>query len=169
MFQVPHSKRYFQPSYQNFELAQLISRSVRREDLYPQSLSSESELPDAALEVLFQERLEQSYNIFAEADDQEDDAAAAEPTTAGAEDQEEAFDFRLFSTPKAKASGAEGRGQRVVIRSPSPDSGGRGFTQPDRPESYYFAPEPTDERKRQFEAAAMSGEEVLRELDTRWV
>lgn len=88
------------------------------------------------------------------------------------EEEAEAFDFRLFSTSTKKIPGAaevHDKPQKIVIKSPSPENGDPGFTQPRRPESYYFTGVSAPKRRQQYEEVAVSAQEVLNNLGIHYV
>ena len=146
--------------------------SVRREDLHSRSPSPQSATPDVALETLFRERFEENYTSAKECGPLQSEIPAVEATVEEPNEEEEAFDFRLFSTSARKPSdstGAQDTPRKIVIKSPSPVIGESGFTRAPRPESYYFAGASTLERRQQFEQVALSGQEVLKGQDFRYV
>ena len=82
----------------------------------------------------------------------------------------EDYEFRLFSGPrKGKAANSDGAIQRIAIRSPTPISGDPGFVIPRRPDSYYFTGPLNGVRAEQIAAAAISGEEIVKGLNLKWV
>lgn len=94
-------------------------------------------------------------------------------------DPEQGFEFRLFATPTSRqptgSHPADGIAPRIILDD-EPDAGDPdrqgGFVVPRRDEGYYFtstvAPAWGKERRRQFEIAAVSGEDVRRCLGVRY-
>ncbi len=85
---------------------------------------------------------------------------------------EEEFEFRLFSAPKASATGRDDaatapRAQtKVNIRSPTPTTPSDGrFINPYRPWTYYFASEPSVDT---LAAVAVSGSDILERSHDPW-
>ncbi|KAF2770799.1 hypothetical protein EJ03DRAFT_55705 [Teratosphaeria nubilosa] len=72
------------------------------------------------------------------------------------EDEEEQLEFQLFATTKTEAAAAN----KIRLRSPTP-SGEAGFINPKRELKYYFADSLDQERKKQLEQAAISGDIIL--------
>ena len=142
----------------------LIGRSVRREDLHSRSLSPESSTPDVGLRTLLRERLEQTYKPAEEDVQPPHKPSAVETTIEEPHNEEESFDFRLFSTSTKNPSATtepHAKPRKIVIKSPSPDSGEPGFTQPQRPSSYYFTGVSAPSQRQQYEDIAVSGHDVL--------
>ncbi|KAF2859205.1 hypothetical protein K470DRAFT_219693 [Piedraia hortae CBS 480.64] len=69
--------------------------------------------------------------------------------------QDESLEFCLFAP-----NGSTGGVVKVRLKSPTPPSGDGGFIQPKRPREYYFA-ETSSARKKEYEASAVSGAQVL--------
>ena len=65
--------------------------------------------------------------------------------------------------------GEEQGPQKISLRSPSPASGESGFVRTERPATYYYTGETSAERAEQYRIAAVSGEQLLQGLGTRWV
>jgi len=88
------------------------------------------------------------------------------------EEEDEAFEFRLFSKPAPEPDSGEQAPEklsRILIRSPSPVTGEPGFVQPRRSDEYYFATTPTREQRACFEAAAISADALIAEQAYKWV
>ena len=82
-------------------------------------------------------------------------------TVSDDEAREEEFEFRLFSTQNSTA--------KIVLKEDDILAGGEGgLVAPERPLSYYVASEATAEQLAQFEAAALTGDEVLERSKQRW-
>ncbi|MCJ1234262.1 hypothetical protein MMC14_002221 [Varicellaria rhodocarpa] len=71
------------------------------------------------------------------------------------------YEFRLFTNSVDVPT-------RINIRSPTPTAGGPGFIQPRRADSYYFRNQPNSQELAQFQGAAVSGDDVIAELQRRW-
>ncbi|KAI4130933.1 MAG: hypothetical protein LQ347_003188 [Umbilicaria vellea] len=146
-------------------------KRVRREDLHSRSLSPEWSTPDVALEALLRARFEDTYKPESTDAQPRSNNTALETTIEEPDDETEAFDFRLFSTSTRKSSNAaepHDTSQKIVIKSPSPESGEPGFTQPRRPESYYFTGASAPERRQRYEEVAISGPEIIKGQDIHY-
>ena len=85
--------------------------------------------------------------------------------------EDEAYSFRLFakSGVPGPQEGEEQGPPKISLRSPSPASGEPGFVHTERSVTYYFTGETSAERAEQYRIAAVSGEQLLQGLGTRWV
>ena len=92
-----------------------------------------------------------------------------DPTQDVAEIEGEEYEFRLFSRPSAVDTANSTNVQRIAIRSPTPPNGDPGFVIPQRPRAYYFTGDLDALRKERVDTAAVSGEEILAGLETKWV
>jgi hypothetical protein len=96
---------------------------------------------------------------------------AQEDEAADKRQEEETFEFRLFSAPAASKTECESKTpksapSKINIRSPTPDqpSDGR-FVNPHRPLTYYFT---SSDDKPNFSLAAVSGDDVLTLSQSPW-
>ena len=137
--------------------------SVRRRDLRSSSLESLSS--NASAQARLREKFINDYEITSSNDLAQVDLPHEDAKT---QEDEEAFEFPLFSKSKSDPS-ATNVHSRVVIRSPTPISSEPGFVQPKRPDSYYFTFGPSREQRKQYDLVAVNGEDVLRERNVRWV
>ncbi|TVY81849.1 hypothetical protein LSUE1_G004873 [Lachnellula suecica] len=150
MFDIPEAKR------------------VRRSDLYSRSQSPSpppSEL-DSELEAQLQARLASLYDS---AYDTSILAPASQPTrppngnlqpnAEDAQDEEEPpeFEFRLFSAGENDTA----EPQKIILELDEEEGGDGGFVVPNRNPKYYFAEKAVGEEQWRFEAAALTGDEVL--------
>ncbi|CZR60288.1 uncharacterized protein PAC_10184 [Phialocephala subalpina] len=153
MFDVPDAKR------------------VRRSDLTTrsQSASPTPSSPDPSLEKEFQAQLAALYgpipststplsNVTADQDDEAEDAKKQE------------FEFRLFSSAPTNTTTADRAVQKIVLNDSESEEGdgsreGR-FLRP-RPRSYYFATPASEERRKEYTLAALSGDQILNLSKTR--
>lgn len=154
-------------------------RSVRREELddsrSPSLEPSSSPNPSSA-EARFLVQLKQSYDIDGTADmsgghdEKNTYTVTADPPGGGDEGIEE-YEFRLFAGPKAGApAGADHTAaQRIALRSPTPTHRDPGFVVPRRPEGYYFTGPLSQEDSERFRLAAVSGEDIVKGLQRKWV
>jgi len=150
--------------------------SVRRTDLESRSSSEGRCSPDPTLETRFRAQLQQSYAEEhqqvglkdVEWSSQGKLSSIVEPPR---DEDEAAYEFRLFAGSSGIGpSKSQGNGlQRITLRSPTPLNGEPGFIRPQRPEGYYFTGPGSVEQTERFSAAAVSGEQVLEGLKTRWV
>lgn len=84
-------------------------------------------------------------------------------------EKEDAFEFRLFgATNSAGAQHADSGTLRIRLRSQSVDKEKAGLVQPSRDSGYYFARPTTSSEKVHYEAAALSGKEVLAQAQIPW-
>ena len=140
--------------------------------------------PSESLEIAYLERLRDQYGSPAEGPAPLDASPTPSsdlstkpihvPDSNVLEDEEqqgEEYEFRLFSGPNAAvdASGKNDNVKRIAIRSPSPVNKDPGFVIAERPAGYYFTGQLDQSRKEEFLVAAVSGEEVLGGVDTKWV
>ena len=144
----------------------LSRRSVRRTDLNSNSQSPEPCCPDPILEVHVQQHLARIFNEYPESSNIGDVNEAGSHNQETIDDADE-YEFRLFAKPTI-SSGAS-RGNRIVLRSPTPPSGAPGFVKPRRPDTCYFTGQPSEKLREQFRLATISGEQLARGLDIRWV
>ena len=152
--------------------------SVSRVELYPRSESSEPHESDRAFEESLQERFKQDY-LSSTVDVEVDRAIdqAGDETNQGDDgesklEEADTFNFRLFSMSALEPSGSANIGNtpsRITIRSLSPVVGEPGFVRPRRLDSYYFTGEADSVKKDRFHASAVSGHDILDELQRRWV
>lgn len=133
------------------------------------SSSSFSE-PDEATQNLLQSRLAQLYGPAATssgiADVEPEERIVVDETREDAED--EVFEFRLFATGTGSKSTNGSKANRIILgREDELSERKGGFIVPLRDPQFYFTGTPTALRKRQFESAAVSGEDVQRRLQIR--
>lgn len=144
-------------------------------DLESQTPPHDDGDPDTTLEAQFRDQVERSYfpdSFATDTDDQDilrgcDAAALGQPL----QKDDEAYTFRLFARRKPSGpSDEEYRGfQKIVLGSPSPASGEPGFVNPERALAYYFTGTTSAGQAEQYRKAAVSGEQLLQGLKTRWV
>lgn len=141
---------------------------MRRSDLYTRSSSSSPEPsspidPDAS--ARFHEQLASLYGTIPTQSYATEDALKPEfnndvpdlPPPEDEQDQEEEFDFRLFSNDN------EGK---IVLKEEVPDKGV--FIVKERNQKYYFTGPIGGKRKEEFASAAVSGEDVLQGKEQRY-
>ena len=146
----------------------MVERSIGRAEI--ESSTTEPNSPDPILETYFRQQLEQLYADPSQAFIANDrtefnnhDNATVEKVQGEVEGE---YDFRLFTKPSVGASNVP---QRIALRSPSPARGVSGFTTSGRPDKYYFAGHTHAELSREYERAAVSGQDVIEGLRIRWV
>lgn len=93
---------------------------------------------------------------------------AAGGNTSIQDDDCEAFEFPLFSKKSASAPGNTSF-QRIILRSPTPTNQNPGFLKSQRPVAYYFTDVISPVKAEQYQSAAMTGEDIIAGLKTRWV
>lgn len=143
--------------------AKLNCRSVRRSNLRSQSQTPEPSSPDVLLEEKLQKQLAKLYDGHSGVSYTcEVGESALNPT-----DDADGYDFRLFAKPTKSSDPSVGK--RIILKSPTPPSGDPGFVNARRPDTYYFKGAPSDELREQYRQAAISGEQLARGLDVRWV
>ncbi|EOA88446.1 hypothetical protein ACJQWK_02159 [Exserohilum turcicum] len=138
MFQLPGAKR------------------VRRDELHSPTSSPRSS-PDPDLEELLRSK---ALTEFAYTTTAADDVAAGD---AAAHSDEEETELRLFAAP----SNAPSQTHKIRLSSPAAD-GGEPAILVKKPQSYYFADEPTSEEEAAFQAAAIDGKGVLELAKLPW-
>jgi hypothetical protein len=141
-----------------------MERAVTRSELRSASASPSPPSDDEALQ-----RLRNLNTLQFTTKDVQMDDAPAEPTN---QDEDEEMMFQLFAPSKSAPTTGQAEpqpsAQKIRIRSPSVDATTRGFLQPSRPRSYHFADTPSDELRTTYEAAALSGEQILQLSNSPW-
>jgi len=177
MFEIPNAKRYTVSPHTSVRSHLTISSSVRRQDLYSTSPSPTPSTPDQSVRARLRQRYEAAYQLPALLEEVLSPVVPnIDPTPAvgdfRAPDNNEAFEFHLFSNPVSKPNSSEQapeKASRILIRSPSPVSGEPGFVQPRRPDRFYFATPPTVEQRARLEATAISADVIIAEQAHKWV
>ena len=148
---------------------------VTRADLNIEAFSEDDDSIDHALEAQFRDFFESQY-VNGTSQSQDSDANRVKDASSRSVEQDpnhedEAYRFRLFAKPEVPGlrEAQEHGPQRISLKSPSPASGEPGFVNPERPATYYFTGETSAERAEQYRTAAVSGEQLLQGLGTRWV
>ena len=169
MFELTEAKRY--PFYRAREIVRLMNDSVERAEMFSSSLPHDAlDLePEPEIRARAQKRLEELYgSALAEIER----TPIATTTVLPEEETKDEYEFRLFSRPAYKGFGpgtSRNGLAKVALRSPSPLNKEPGFLVPQRPDSHYLTGETTRESWQEYEAAATSGENLLRGLGTHWV
>ena len=146
-------------------LLSVFAYSVRRSELYSRAREEDDETSedgvDALLEAQLRERLVGIYGDFdldLDVRPQQGEKGVHDNDReegAHEEEAEQEFEFRLFS-------GQGGAGKKIVLSNEEEDTGDGAFLVKQRRLGYYIAEKADGERKREFEVAALSGENVLR-------
>lgn len=149
----------------------LNDQSVRCESIDSNRSQSRSSSPPAALQTEYYQQLE---HIFGAIDPKTEESKDEVPADTGrlAEHTEdiEAYEFRLFARPLKESSGEHRPStHQVTLRSPTPINCEPGFLIARRPDSYYFTSTLDEALAVQFNVAAISGDEVVKQSKTRWV
>ena len=146
----------------------LISSSVRRADLHSDSSSSQSPSPN---ENLYIKKLAATYHVPSNPLFASQGPLDEKDVSSSLSEDVEAFEFSLFSkrATAGTSEGASASAPKIQLRSPSPINPIPGFIVPRRPHDYYFTGQVTSERSVQFRQAAVSGEQIIQGLRTRWV
>ena len=164
------SPKHIQPKLTNF-----FKPSVKRNELYSRPPSHEPSEFDPDLQTHFYDQLGKIYKnetgepLILQADDAP--TLANDQTGESPWEEEEAYEFRLFSAPTSKPSDPQrphNAPQRIVLRSPTPPSGDPGFINPRRPDTYYFTGPNSPEKSEQYRTAAITAEEIFKGLAVRW-
>lgn len=177
MFEIPNAKRYAVFPWYLVRSNLTIPSSIRRQDLYSTSPSPTPSTPDPSVRARLRQEYVAAYQLPAPLEEVLSPVVQTiHPTPAvgdiRAPDDDEAFEFRLFSRPVSKPNSSEQaceKPSRILIRSPSPVTGEPGFVQPRRPEKFYFATPPTVEQRARLEAAAVSADAIIAEQAHKWV
>ena len=148
---------------------------MARSELETEASSEDDDSLNNALEAQFRDYFEPQYGNGTtqsqgpEANRVED--ASSNLVEQDLNDEDEGYSFRLFARPVVPGlpKGEEQGPQKISLRSPSPANGEPGFVNAERPASYYFTGETSEERADQYRRAAVSGEQLLQGLKTRWV
>ena len=87
------------------------------------------------------------------------------------EDSVGVYDFPLFSKKISfESSNRDNQAlQRIVLRSPTPNSLNPGFLESQRSRSYYFTGQTSKEKLEQYQKVAISDEDIRKRLQERWV
>lgn len=87
------------------------------------------------------------------------------------EDSDGVYDFPLFSKKiSSEPSNRDKQAlQRIVLRSPTPNSLKPGFLESQRSHSYYFTGQTSKEKLQQYQQVATSDEDIRKRLHERWV
>jgi len=123
-----------------------MEKTVSRNDLQSAESSPEPPSEPAAIE---------RFKDLAELEFVERDANLYEHRAPSVESEQLEFQLFAASTPSAAVV------NKIRLRSPTPASAEGGFINPKRNSEYYFAYPPGPEEKRNFEVAAISGQDVL--------
>lgn len=132
--------------------------------------SSPSSGPDEEAQNILQSRLAELYGPIATdpaiADDEIEERDLDDETQEDAE--KHGFEFRLFATDEVLKSANGSKANRIRLENDDDISDAKGvFVVPWRDPRYYFTGALTALQKRRFELAAVSGEDVHRELRIR--
>ena len=148
---------------------------MARSELDLEASSEDHESIDRALEAQLREHFQPQYvNVITQSQDSQTNRvedASSNLVERDPNDEDEGYSFRLFARPvvpglpKAEEQGP----QKISLRSPSPTRGEPGFVKAERPATYYFTGETSEERADQYRQAAVSGEQLLQGRKTRWV
>ena len=148
---------------------------MARSELDPEASSEDNESIDHALEAQLREYFQPQYvNGITQSQDSQTNRvedASSNLVEQDLNDEDEGYSFRLFARPVVPGlpEGEEQGPRKISLRSPSPASGEPGFVKAERPATYYFTGEISEERADQYRKAAVSGEQLLQGLKTRWV
>ena len=144
----------------------LNQNSIRRADLRSESQTPEPGNSDALLQEQLHERLAKFYDAHSDISSTGEATEGKGTTLNVTENDADEYEFRLFAKP---TKSSDSIGNRVVLRSPTPPSGDPGFLKAKRPDTFYFTGRPSEELLEQYQQAAVSGEQLARGLDVRWV
>ncbi|KAH8821430.1 hypothetical protein F5884DRAFT_86700 [Xylogone sp. PMI_703] len=162
-----------------FEIPQ--AKRVRRSELFsasrsasPTGSANSSEDIDPAIELQLQQRLASIYGAI-EVDNGSSDVpkkqlgveTAKESADDVKEEGEEAFEFRLFSTVKREVGEGKFTPIQKIVLKDEEVLGDGGFVRT-RDASFYIQEKATGDRKRQIDAMAVSGEDILRGTEKRY-
>lgn len=139
--------------------------SVQRSEITSQSSSVEA----SALDAASREQLEKTYyhklRDWCVNENELDTKPGAAMGDVIVEPSEDIFQFRLFSEKSSSVRG----GQRIVLRSPTPTNQNPGFLVPSRPDSYYFTNGSSIEKIKQYQQAAVTGDDIVKGFNGIWV
>ena len=142
---------------------------MRRADLRSESPSSEH--PNLDLRWEYREYLTRHYTAPSEPaiydlDCKDEESKSKDPEQVESKDSKE-YEFQLFSKPKQATQSIITN--KVILSSPSPPSKSPGFINGRRPDAYYFTGQLKSELKEQYQEAAISSQQLLQGLDSKWV
>ena len=152
----------------------LIWKSTRRSELRSEVSSTSSAEPEDAssgLHAQYQQRLKSLFDVAHDSSEK----AAATSTPEGSETVENtedaaAYDFHLFSAKQTHASVQRMNApSKVELRSPEPSNGEPSFLLPRRPDSYYFSGEVSEKKAQEYQYAAITPEDMMKNAAIKWV
>ena len=133
-------------------------------------LRSESPTPErSSLDALLGDQFQQLARLYDghSRSSSTGEVIKAEGSTLNVIDDADGYEFRLFAKP-IKPSDLT-KAKKIILRSPTPPSREPGFVNARRSDTYYFAGQPSEELRRQYRQAAISGEQLARGLSLKWV
>ena len=140
-----------------------------RADLRSESPSSEHSSSNLRWE--YREQLTRHYTASSESAIYDTDSKDEKNKIRGVEQVErknaEEYEFQLYSRPKQQLQSSIRN--KVILRSPSPPLGSPGFINGRRPATYYFTGQLKKELQEQYQEAAISSQQLLQGLHSRWV
>ena len=122
---------------------------------------------DPNTQDIFRRLFEKEFIISATTKESSNGQEHERAATRQAQEPEE-YEFRLFSGPPPGVTTDAEVSTRINIRSLTPTTAEPGFIQPRRPD-YYFRGQLDEQEAFKFQAVAVSGEDVLAEVQRRWV
>ena len=142
---------------------------MRRADLRSESPSSEHSNSDLIWE--YRKHLTRHYTAPSEPAiygiDIKDEENKSRDLERAESKKAEEYEFQLFS--KSQQPTQSTIRKKVILRSPSPPSGRPDSINVRRPDTHYFTGELKRELQEQYQEAAISSQQLLQGLESRWV
>ena len=143
--------------------------SVRRSEIRSRSTSLDSASPNEAKE-LWRHELDLAYkDALSKQLTHNVHAPDGSPSEIPCSQEEEAYEFHLFSQRSKPSAISAPRPPKVLLRSPSPEATELSFVRPARSQDSYFTGPVSTEARKRFQDAAIEGQHVIRESQTVWV
>lgn len=143
--------------------------SVRRSEIRSRSTSLDSASSNEAkeqwrhkLDLAYKDALSKQLTHNVHAPD-------GSPSEIPCSQEEEAYEFQLFSQRSRPSTISAPQPSKVLLRSPSPEAKEPGFVRPARSQNFYLTGPVTTEARKRFQEAAIEGQHVMRQSQTMWV
>ncbi|KAL8786646.1 MAG: hypothetical protein Q9213_002675 [Squamulea squamosa] len=145
------------------------AKCVGRSELYPRSSSPASIDSHDQLRDTWRRKLDLAYKDgISDQQTHDTNSRVGSPAETLDDLNEEAYDFKLFSQKPSQATISAPQPPRVLLRSPSPEVKDPAFVYQTRSHKFYFTGIITPEQMARFQDAAIEGQDVLRESQTKW-
>ncbi|KAI4276751.1 MAG: hypothetical protein LQ337_002277 [Flavoplaca oasis] len=144
------------------------AKCVRRSEIRSRSTSLDSASSNEAkeqwrhkLDLAYKDALSKQLTHNVHAPD-------GSPSEIPCSQEEEAYEFQLFSQRSRPSTISAPQPSKVLLRSPSPEAKEPGFVRPARSQNFYLTGPVTTEARKRFQEAAIEGQHVMRQSQTMW-